>query len=194
MLKLLTIYFLTFFTNLTFGQTVDTFKISGTVVSLNTGKPIPGGSIILSKDKATSCNSLGQFTIGVLTPGRYNLSFRISYFDKKDTIISIIDRNIDNLILRVNAKCNNTNGEKALKDIKKGKPKFFVGHDLTIVQSNDKEFQSKYGVTFNYFGFTAPPEECMRAYNQTVFEYLDTKFGKQWRNEVRQDVIGLRPE
>jgi hypothetical protein len=56
----------------------------------------------------------------------------------------------------------------------------------------DKRFQKKYKVEFYSQG-------CLRyginddeeGYNKTIFKYLDSKYGKSWRKEIRKDAIGF---
>jgi hypothetical protein len=33
---------------------------------------------------------------------------------------------------------------------------------------------------------------CLKKYNDTVYEFLDKKCGKRWRKTVRDDAIGLK--
>lgn len=56
----------------------------------------------------------------------------------------------------------------------------------------DKTFQNKYHVTFLSQGCVRWGEnENEAAYNQVIFKYLDKKYGKAWRYELRDDAIGF---
>ena len=56
----------------------------------------------------------------------------------------------------------------------------------------DKQFQEKYQVQFyaQAPGHNAEKED-EKGYNQVVFDYLDEKYGTDWRFEIRRDAIGF---
>ena len=81
----------------------------------------------------------------------------------------------------------------AKKDIESKTPFLFTpGGIAPIIYPNDKEFERKYLVYFYDFGCIAPDEEIMIEYNKIVFDLLDSKFGKNWRREIRPDVLGFK--
>ncbi|TRZ52958.1 hypothetical protein D4R99_01725, partial [bacterium] len=85
--------------------------------------------------------------------------------------------------------------EKALQEIKDGKPKLLLFSGIVPIEySTDEAFSKKYKVSFYEYGCIPDKHECMLQYNRTVFEYLDKTYGKIWRKEVRQDVFGLNDE
>ena len=50
-----------------------------------------------------------------------------------------------------------------------------------------------YGVSFTIpMTVKATWPDCLEAYNQTVFRYLDARYGSAWRKLLRDDVYGLR--
>ena len=56
----------------------------------------------------------------------------------------------------------------------------------------DSIFQKKYKVTFYSEGcIRSSSEEDMLMYNETIFNYLDSKFGENWRKEIRNNSIGF---
>ncbi|WP_400079382.1 hypothetical protein [Winogradskyella sp. R77965] len=60
--------------------------------------------------------------------------------------------------------------------------------------SNKKDsiFQKKYKVNFYSEGcMRSSCEEDMLIYNNIVFNYLDSRFGANWRKEMRDGAIGL---
>lgn len=62
-----------------------------------------------------------------------------------------------------------------------------------MVYTTDKNFENKYKISFNDFGCVAGDiQECLIAYNKTIFEYLDKTYGRKWRREIRMDAIGLK--
>jgi hypothetical protein len=194
MLKLLTTYCLTFLTSLSFAQTADTFKVSGIVVSANNGEPIPDGVIMVTRTKGYKCDSLGRFTLYNLTSGQHKISFSALGYPSKDTIISITSSDIDHIRWNINTDCWQYSREKASKDIQANKPSVLLqGGIAPIVYTTDKVFERKYNVVFYDFGcVAADSQECLLAYNKTIFEYLDRTFGKKWRKEIRKDAIGLK--
>ena len=62
----------------------------------------------------------------------------------------------------------------------------FGGIAPIALSEGDIEFEKKYDVEYLILGDSEhEPEECIHQYNKIVFDYLDHKFGKNWRNEVR---------
>lgn len=81
----------------------------------------------------------------------------------------------------------------AQSDINAGRPRLLLSGGITpIIYTTDEEFEKKYQVKYFDFGCIAIPDECILAYNSEIFQHLDTTFGKEWRKEIRKDVIGLR--
>ncbi len=90
--------------------------------------------------------------------------------------------------------CVQRNREIASADIKKGKPQLLLISGFAgKYYPGDLNFAKKYKISFHDFGCIANKEECMLAYNQTIFHYLDITYGSGWRKEIRQDIYGLRP-
>lgn len=85
------------------------------------------------------------------------------------------------------------NKKGALKDLKKKDIRLYVpGGWAKIIFPTDEAFEKKYHPNLIGLGCMDSGEDNYAEYNQTVFTYLDKKYGKQWRTEIRQDVIGLK--
>lgn len=90
---------------------------------------------------------------------------------------------------------SNYNKKGAKRDIKADKMKILFPSDSIKMKFDgfkDKSFQKKYLVEFykqqkehNTF------EENEKVYNQTIFAFLDEKYGQDWRFEMRNDAIGF---
>src|SRR5205085_11981046 len=81
---------------------------------------------------------------------------------------------------------------KAQKDIKAAKPMLLLSGGIAPVSTpKDDYFEKKYTVKYHDFGDTPQNVKCSAAYNKVVIAFLDKKFGKSWRRDVRADVIGL---
>lgn len=81
----------------------------------------------------------------------------------------------------------------AESDLKKGTVSLFVqGGFAPVVNKGDAEFEKNYKVNISDFGCTALEQKIVAAYNNRIFIFLDSKYGRQWRDEVRQDIIGLK--
>lgn len=89
------------------------------------------------------------------------------------------------------------NAKGAKKDIANNNIKIlFAGGLMGIPDFNNEKdtfFQKKYSVKFYSQGcIKNGNNENEQAYNQTIFLYLDKRYGKVWRNEIRENVIGLK--
>ena len=86
------------------------------------------------------------------------------------------------------------NKERALSDIKMGNITILLPGGIVAAPelSTDVAFEKKYGVRFHSQGCTRFPKDNEPAYNEEVFKYLDLKFGKEWRDEIRKDAVGFR--
>lgn len=89
----------------------------------------------------------------------------------------------------------NTQGAK--KDIVNGNIRILFsggfGGMPDFNNEDDLAFQKKYGVKFYSLGcFRGGDDENQEAYNNRIFKYLDEKFGKTWRIEIRKDAIGFK--
>jgi hypothetical protein len=181
-------------TSISFSQeNKQSFRISGLVISARTGKPIPDAAVMFTESTGIVCDSNGYFKIFDLHPGIHKLKFTAWGYPEKDTVLSVSDTDIHDLIWRIETDCREYNREQALKDIKEKKPAvLFQSGGAVTANSNDISFQKKYKVFFQDFGCIAGDwNECMIEYNKTIFNYLDKTYGKKWRREIRNDAIGF---
>lgn len=135
-------------------------------------------------------NSVGEFYIDSLKNGEYNLQVRgFAYI--LDTAIVIKNKSI-NLNILATADCD-VNKIVAERNIKENKVKLLLFGSIAPRANTyfDKKFEQEYNIEYYDYGCTPPAIECVIQYNETIFKYLDTKFGLEWRTEVRDDVVGL---
>ena len=82
--------------------------------------------------------------------------------------------------------------KQANADIKKGKLKFLIQGGIVATRVKGQEiFEQKYGVVYYDFGCVGPSNIRIDAYNKVVGNFMDRKYGKCWRKEVRKDVRGI---
>jgi hypothetical protein len=194
MFKLFTTFCFTVLSVFVFGQSVETFKVSGIVISANSGEPIPDGVIMISRTQGYRCDSFGRFILYNLPKGQHKLSFSAFGYNSKDTVVTVTNADIYDIRWTIYTDCWNYNKEKALKDIQSNRPAILLQSGIApVVYTADKDFEERYKVTFYDFGCVAADrQECLTAYNKIVFEYLDKTYGKKWRREIRRDAIGLK--
>jgi len=82
--------------------------------------------------------------------------------------------------------------KQANADIKKGKPKFLIQGGIVSTRIKGQElFEQKYGVVYQDLGCVGPSAIRIEDYNKVVVSFMDKKYGKAWRKEVRKDVLGM---
>lgn len=84
--------------------------------------------------------------------------------------------------------------ETATKSIKSGNIILVLpgGIISAPTKDGDQAFCEKYQIKFTSQNCNRLPGEKFAEYNTEMFHYLDEKYGIGWRNEIRQDVIGLK--
>ncbi len=170
-----------------FGQTI----LKGKVISSIT-KEKPSDQIYIDElitKQGDLADSLGNFEIEYLEPNK-NYIIKISVFGYKDQEFKIkTGKGILSKIFELKAECKYTK-EQAEKDWKNGNPKLLIfGSIIPIGNSKaDNKFEKKYNIKYFDFGCTPPIMECIKVYNERIFELMDKKYGKKWRKRVRSDV------
>lgn len=82
--------------------------------------------------------------------------------------------------------------KQANADIKKGKLKFLIQGGIAPTRVKGQEiFEQKYGVVYYDLGCVGPSDITINDYNKVIAIFMDRKFGKGWRKEVRKDVRGI---
>lgn len=182
-----------FIASLTYSQKSDFHSIHGQVkllVGLETTIPTNALVMIESANKYGTTDSLGFFRFDSLTVGAYKVLVQVYGYNKIDTLITITD-SYKNLNLLLFADCE-INKDIAQRDIKENKPRLLIiGGIAPTIHLDQHLFEEKYGIKYDDYGDVPPPSECLEQYNREIFNYLDKKYGKSWRNEVREDVDGL---
>lgn len=83
--------------------------------------------------------------------------------------------------------------QTALNDIQQKQVKLLlIGGIAPKVYQGQEGFEKQYGLQYHDYGCMPPEADSVKAYNKTIFRYLDATYGKQWRKQVRKDVLGLQ--
>jgi len=179
--------------NLINAQSKDVYTIKGQVkIVTENGEAKPTSACLRIKSirKGTCTKERGCFKIDSVKSGEYKLEVVGLGFDIFDTIINVT-RDITPMEILLLAKCE-IDRETAINDIKSLKPRLLLIGGIAPTYIPDKEqFENKYGVKYDDYGCVAPPIECIEQYNYEVFKYLDDKFGKSWKDEVNESVVGI---
>ncbi|WP_293313035.1 hypothetical protein [Pedobacter sp. UBA5917] len=77
-------------------------------------------------------------------------------------------------------------------DLKNGTVKFLLRGGIVSTYIKGQEvFEKKYGIVYRDFGCVMPLNISIEDYNKVVASFMDKKYGKVWRKEVRKDVQGI---
>ncbi|MGG9960897.1 hypothetical protein [Ferruginibacter sp. SUN106] len=177
-------FLMTFFASVSsFGQ--NTFK--GQILSIVDGSPLTNFHFRVDKKKLDKTDSLGFFSITTeKNKVRLSTIFGIYGFDT-----TLKNSNGDNLKLYT---IQNYDSTLADFDIRQNKFRLFCGVAFAPLapMPSDKDFEKEYHTSYYIVGDFLPSSiEQMTAYNKVVAEYLDKKYGKEWRAKVRPDVLGV---
>jgi hypothetical protein len=180
--------------NKSIAQDTGYFSITGKVnllAGLELTTPIESYVTIKTANRFVIPDSLGNYKIDSLKAGIYKIAVQGFGYQQTDTTINV-SKSITNLDLLIIAVCD-INKDIAQKDIKENRPRLLIiGGIVPTIHERQFEFESKYGIKYYDYGDVPPAQECVEQYNKVIFDYLDNKFGKSWRREVRKDVIGFK--
>ena len=115
---------------------------------------------------------------------------KVSAFGYADKIYDVKTTNgITKTTLTLDASCEFSE-KQAETDWKNGKAKLLLVGSIapTANSPSDNKFEKKHGIEYYDFGCTPPIDECIKIYNQRIFELMDKKYGESWRKKVRTDV------
>jgi len=169
--------------------------IKGIVLSEVNGKPLENVYVnYKSRYRYSATDKKGRFDY------RYNIREKDSLetieltalgYENIDTIIQVHKPKEYSLEFTMKPRFG-LNREKALKDIKNGEINILESSGIApVIYKSDSKFAEKYNVKFIEYGCEPIATESLYEYNRTVFEYLDKKYGKKWRKEIRKNIIGL---
>jgi hypothetical protein len=165
--------------------------LKGKVSSLIDGAPIYGANVDLNSGKlGTVTDSSGLFSISGLNKGTYHLRVSFIGYLPFESTISFDSLQMVDLNITLVDQCDEINAEAAYKDIAKGKPKIILSGGIAPIANSeaDFKFERRYGIKYDDLGCVAPADSCIAEYNKVIFAYLDKRFGRKWRSEVRKDV------
>ncbi|SRX56139.1 hypothetical protein [Aequorivita sp. CIP111184] len=192
---ILTILFLNSIIGFSQNEKSNEIAINGIVLSEVNGKPL--------ENVYVNYKSRYQYS-ATDEKGKFDYKYKIREKDSLETIelTALGYENIDTII-RVDKPREyrfefvmkprfGLNREKALEDIKNGKVNILESSGIApVFYKSDTKFAKKYNVNFVEYGCEAVASESLNEYNRTVFEYLDKKYGKEWRKKIRKDIVGL---
>jgi hypothetical protein len=173
----------------------DTITISGIILSEVDGKPLENAYInYTSKHKYSITDKNGKFEYRYFSKEidlKENIEISALGYDTYDTIIDLTKNDNIDIFIVLEPRFG-LNRQKALDDLKQDKVNILLSGGIApAIYKGDKNFAKKYQVNFIEYGCEAVSERSLIEYNKIIFEYLDKKFDKKWREEIRDDVYGL---
>ena len=128
------------------------------------------------------------------------ISYGQTFDDKNETVVfrligELSEEQINNSGPKKLAFISNIDEAKKLaeNDIEKGTPFLLLMSGVApAIISTDLEFEKRYQVYLYEFGCSGPEDELAIAYNETIFEYMNNKFGETWTKQIRDDVVGFK--
>ena len=80
----------------------------------------------------------------------------------------------------------------AIEDIESGKIILLIQSGYApVIYSDDKKFERKFKCYLSELGCVGPSLEILEAYNFRMFDELFKKYGINWVDKIRPDIIGL---
>jgi hypothetical protein len=167
---------------------IGQMQVVGRVVSIITGKPIGNSKLQLNRKQMVHADSNGVFSFET-TKKKVRVTVFADAGQESDTVL-VIESVSDTISV---FGWDPIGSSMANYDLNKGEVQLFAGGGFLVkaISREDKIFQSTYSVKYHLLGCVLPDQKGISQYNQAVAEYLDAKFGTEWRQSVRNDISGL---
>jgi hypothetical protein len=172
-------------------SSIAQMRLEGKFISEKT-KLIPTEEVLIEvveNRKSTFSNSTGNFTLNNLEKNK-QYTIKLTSFQYGSLIVAFKTENDIKKVFEIKANCDFDN-ETARIDWKNKKAKLYlIGSIAPRANSKaDKKFEKKYNLKYYDFGCTPAPTECIIEYNKEVLKLLETEYGKEWKTEMRKDVV-----
>lgn len=150
----------------------------------NSDRPLP--------ERTTLTDSSGTFRLENLEVNKkYILKVSAFGYGKQFFEINTVS-GIVKTTLTLKASCE-FSAEQARVDWENGTAKLLLSGSIAPVANTraDTRFEKKYKILYYDFGCTPIIGECIKSYNEQIFDLLDDKYGKNWRRRARNDTEHL---
>lgn len=182
-----------FFNFLTIIHLSGQVKLDGKIISAKTKlKPSEEITIIVKEtNEKVFTDSLGNFILEKFDKNKH-YTLELSSFLYGKVILEFETQN-DNLVRKtfeVVANCD-FDAETAKSEWENKSAKLYlIGSIAPIANSKkDKKFEKKYNIQYYDFGCTPDPLECIIEYNKEILILMESKYGDEWKKEIRKDVV-----
>lgn len=168
-----------------FGQ--QTF--SGQILSIVDSLPIHGSCPIrVDNKKLIFSDSSGIFTIST-TKRKIRLTIEPATIFRLDTVVNLKSLTTP-IKLFIPLPIDST---LALFDIAHNRIQIFCGGGYAPIgpMPSDKDFEALYSVKYLFLDCVVPPLAGLESYNKAVADYLDKKYGDEWRQKLRPNVFNI---
>ena len=147
--------------------------------------------IVKETNEKVFTDSLGNFTLKKIDKNKHYSMELVSFFYGK--VILEFETQNDNIVRKtfeVVANCD-FDGETAKSEWENKSAKLYlIGSIAPIANSKkDKKFEKKYNIQYYDFGCTPDPLECIIEYNKEILKLMESKYGDEWKKEIRKDVV-----
>ena len=168
-------------------------RLEGKFISEKT-KLIPSEEVVVEvveNRKFTFSDSTGNFTLNNLEKNKH-YTLKLTSFQFGSLILAFKTENDTVLrkVFEIKANCDFDNETAKIEWKNKTAKLYLIGSIAPIANSKaDQKFEKKYNIKYYDFGCTPAPTDCIIEYNKEVLRLLETEFGKEWKNEIRKDVV-----
>ena len=171
------------FTNNCFGQ----YKFSGRMLSIIDSTPLQNIYFRVESERNFKTDSLGFFSFEYK---KQKVKIEAGILEYK--VKAYLSHRNEDFCLYTIAKCDSILAEF---EFYKNKSKLFcgVGFLVEAMMNKDYLFQKRFGIDYYLVGCVIELSiDDMTNYNIIVSKKLDFLYGKIWRKNLRNDVLGLR--
>ena len=167
----------------TWGQ--NTF--TGQMLSIIDSTPLKNFYFRVNQGELSKTDSLGYFSITT-----HKKKVRVSTFGSNHGLDTILSNSHSYYVKLYTIQ--HVDSTLAVFDIQQNNLQLFCGTSIAPLapMPADKDFEKAYQTRYCIIGDFLPSSiQQMSAYNKVVANYLDNKYGTEWRTQVRPDVLGL---